>query len=261
VVKWEQPHADVREGIVGVHDPDGKWVGDISERRVEALHARYTKVMQNPSLRQELRPGKFPHELGRLLNRYKTGTKVGKSWRVKMSNHWATPAVILEDGICKVYDIRQERFASPLNYNLTIGNYWSAFPRGRIFGATHDAYSSRMTGCGYMNPEYEQEDLEKALQWAIWSAEGATPTCFVAVFPRWENHRYMNLLAHPTVRVVTRFEEGTFAFDPPDHWTGTSGKAGKAKWQVMIIEISYEAGRLQYVRDDVGPILDAGYTI
>jgi hypothetical protein len=24
-----------------------------------------------------------------------------------------------------------------------------------------------MTACGYMNPEYEEDELEKALQWAV----------------------------------------------------------------------------------------------
>ena len=241
--------------------PEGRWVGDIAEERVEALYTRYTAALQNPRLRSEPRPGTFPHELGRLLNRYKTGTKVAKHRRVKMSNRWATPTSFLRHGICAVYDIQQERFASPLNFDLAIGTYWSAFAKDAIFGATHDAYSSRMTGCGYMNPEYEQEGLEKALQWAIWSASGSDPTCFVAVFPRWNNHRYMNLLAHDAVRVVARFEEGTFAFNPPDHWTGTTRQAGKAKWQVMVIEVSNERGREEFIRGDLAQIETEGRAI
>ena len=71
-----------------------------------------------------------------------------------------------------------------------------------------------------MNPEYEESELERALQWAIWSTEAASPTCVLAIYPRWSKARYMNLLAHPNVRVLVRFARGTFAFLPPDHWAG-----------------------------------------
>ena len=32
-------------------------------------------------------------------------------------------------------DIKQERFASPLNFNPDIHEYWSAFPEDELFGA------------------------------------------------------------------------------------------------------------------------------
>ena len=50
-----------------------------------------------------------------------------------------------------------------LNFNPAIPEYWSAFAEDTLFGAHHDAYSSRMTAFGYMNPEYEEDELEKAL--------------------------------------------------------------------------------------------------
>eukprot|EP00976_Prorocentrum_cordatum_P067767 1178882-Prorocentrum_minimum.AAC.1 len=76
--------------------------------------------------------------------------------------------------------------------------------------------------CEYMIPEYEREELERALQWAVvWSA--SEPTCVLAVYPNWKRaSRYMNLLNHPhNVQVLARFARGTFAFLPPDH----SGRA------------------------------------
>eukprot|EP00976_Prorocentrum_cordatum_P042878 869229-Prorocentrum_minimum.AAC.1 len=48
-----------------------------------------------------------------------------------------------------------------------------------------DAFSTKFTGCAYMNPEYEESELEKALQWAIWSTETTSPSCVLAVYPRW----------------------------------------------------------------------------
>ena len=97
--------------------------------------------------------------------------------------------LLLRGGLCKTYDIQQERFASPLNYDLHVNNYWSAYRRDRLFGAHFDAFSTKFTGCAYMNPEYEESELEKALQWAIWSTDAASPSCVLAVYPRWSKAR------------------------------------------------------------------------
>ena len=153
----------------GVHKPDGRWAGDIEANRVQALYANYEAACRDPQVKQSLSPGAFPHELGRLLLRYRTGCKADGGRKVKMSNHWTTDSRLLRDGLCKAYSIQQERFASPLNYDLHINNYWSAYKRDRLFGAHFDAFSTRFTGCAYMNPEYEEGELERALQWAIWS--------------------------------------------------------------------------------------------
>ena len=109
-----------------------------------------------------------------------------------MRNHWTTPPPLIQEGLLRTYDIKQERFASPLNFNPAIHEYWSAFPEDELFGAHHDAYSTRMTACGYMNPEYEEDELEKALQWAVWASETDEPVCFVAVYPEWLKATYMN---------------------------------------------------------------------
>ena len=78
-----------------------------------------------------------------------------------MKNHWATQSRFLNPLRYK-YRITQERFASPLNFDLAGREYWSAHDRDRIFGAHYDAYSSRFSGNSvYMNPEYESADLLK----------------------------------------------------------------------------------------------------
>jgi hypothetical protein len=55
-----------------------------------------------------------------------------------------------------------------------------------------------------MNPEYEEDELEKALQWAVWETANE-PVCFLAVYPEWIKATYMNLLSHHNVNVVARF--------------------------------------------------------
>ena len=258
---WTMVEHSTNAQVIEVHDPRGKWVGDISPDRATILLQRFTVATNDPSVRKRLTPGSFQQEVGLLLLRYQSGKKITGNKKVKMSNHWTTPPPLIREGLLRTYDIGQERFASPLNFNPSIPEYWSAFPQDALFGAHHDAYSSRMTACGYMNPEYEEDELEKALQYAVWASETDTPVCFLAVYPEWGKATYMNLLSHNNVQVVARFRRSTFSFLPPDHWksSGSTGhQPGTARWQVMVIEISNKSGREKY---KVGPeslIAEAG---
>eukprot|EP00976_Prorocentrum_cordatum_P081566 1184460-Prorocentrum_minimum.AAC.3 len=65
--------------------------------------------------------------------------------------------------------------------------YWSAHECDQLFGARHDAYSSTFSGVSvYMNPEYEQADLLKAIKWAVWlTVTSQSPTSVIAVIPRY----------------------------------------------------------------------------
>ena len=77
--------------IIGVHDPRGKWVGDISRDRATLLLTKFTEATQNPNLCTRLKPGTFPQEVGLLLQRYQSGKKISGNKKVKMKNHWTTP--------------------------------------------------------------------------------------------------------------------------------------------------------------------------
>ena len=79
----------------------------------------------------------------------------------------------------------------------------------------------------------------------------------VAVYPSWKKGKYMNLLKHKNVRVIMRFARDSFVFLPPDHWKD-SGEGGKAKWQVLVIEIANEAGLAKYKVGDERDIARAG---
>jgi ribonuclease HI len=71
----------------------------------------------------------------------------------------------------------------------------------------------------------------------------------------------MNLLSHRNVRVVARFQRSTFAFLPPDHWASSwdgGPRAGKANWQVMVIEIANQSGRDMYKKGPDGLIAESG---
>ncbi len=61
--------------------------------------------------------------------------------------------------------------------------------------------------------------------------------------------------------VVAGFQRSTCAFLPPDHWASSwdgGPRAGKANWQVMVIEISNKKGRDTYNKGHESLIAEAG---
>ena len=73
-----------------------------------------------------------------------------------------------------------ERFASPLNFNPLWETYYSNFEEDRIFGANINAFSTQWVGASQANPSHQPESVEKAVQWAILSAEQTTMACLTA---------------------------------------------------------------------------------
>ena len=69
--------------------------------------------------------------------------------------------------------VTTERFASPLNFNPNTTCYFSMCAEDALFGANFDAYSVKWTSASQVNPEYEAVAMEKAMRWAILSAEEA----------------------------------------------------------------------------------------
>lgn len=183
-----------------------------------------------------------------------------------MRNHWTTQDEMRE-AIVRGYMVSEESFASPLNCLMMEGvEYCSAHPRDVVFGARYDAYKQPRKGMSaYMNPEYVNEELDKALRWAIAASQGGHPFCAVLVYPRFKMATYMELLAHRNVGLIAEFDRHSFAFKTPDHWqsSGEGTGAGTAKWPVMVIEVSNEAGRARFKSvnaetDIIGAAVDAG---
>ena len=70
--------------------------------------------------------------------------------------------------------VTTERFASPSNCNPNMTCYFSMYAEDALFGANFDAYSMKWTGASQVNSESEAVAMEKAMRWAILSAEEAT---------------------------------------------------------------------------------------
>ncbi len=78
-----------------------------------------------------------------------------------------------------------------------------------LFGANFDAYSMKWTGASQVNPEYQAVAMEKAMRWAILSAEEATePVLTTFALPWWHDKgsSYARWLSHHTVQAIATID-------------------------------------------------------
>jgi ribonuclease HI len=196
-----------------------------------------------------LSPAGFQEEVYKLLLRYRDGTgREDSSRSVNMRNHWTTPPEVMHV-LKRHLGITQERFASPLNFCDDIPQHWSCHERDQVFAARWDSYSCQWRGMSQANPEYEHEEMSKAVKWALTSGQMTThPVLTVFILPAWDTGSqrtsYMQYLdKHPDrCHVLMRIKREHFAFCTPDAWKGFGTHAGCPKWDVNVLLVGNAAG-------------------
>ena len=109
----------------------------------------------------------YVHEVAKLTLRCQAGQGKGAD---KLPDQSGLPDEYM-DALIQSLDIQCERFASPLNLNPAVKQYYSLHEQDRVFGANADAYSTKWEGASEANPPHDAEAMEKAVRWAIFSAE------------------------------------------------------------------------------------------
>ena len=239
--------AETSEGPrVNVYDNNGKVTGVITLKRLDILHAAFKHAQATaPDTMQQLKAECFEHEVAKLLIRYQEGYCPHKSkhWQcTKLENHIATPDEYMH--ALKVgLDIDCERFASPLNFNPEIPQYYSMYEQDRVFGANFNAFSSKWTGASQAKPEFEPEAMEKALRWAILSAEQSDSASLTAfIMPDTPSTGFYKWLQHPTVMPLCKIGRNSFRFKTADHWKSGQTYNGHTKSDVIIFLVANDKG-------------------
>ena len=164
---------------------------------------------------------------------------------LKLSNHWATPPRLVAALRAAAY-ATTERFSSPVNAHGGFARRYTYRAGDKSFGAEYDAYSKRFSGSWYMNPEYDAEELTRALRWAIASAaDDGGPNLGLAVLPRYAKAGHTALLGTRGCHVLCTMPQG-FRFTPQDAWTGTRDTSTGARFPVDIAVVYNEKGRLEF---------------
>jgi hypothetical protein len=95
--------------------------------------------------------------------------------------------------------------------------YYSAFPEDTVFGAIINSYQFQCTGSCIANPEYEPEDMLKAILHAMASSESTeTPFLFVLILPIWGETPWnsASIRGHSNMSTLIRIPTGQMRVVP-----------------------------------------------
>jgi ribonuclease HI len=240
--------------VACLHSPWGDTIATLNKQRADLLYNNYQTATGARHTSTT-----FCEDLRKLLTRYREGAKVlGTDRAIKLKNHWATPREVYRL-LKSTFKVTKERFASPLNHNPDFAEYWSAHEEDQKFGARWDAYSCLWTGYSVANPEYEDEDMDKAVMTALKSATlASTPTMTVLVLPAWterSNTSYMKWVRmYPSMtKVLMKIPRKCFKFTTPDaNLCPGKEMAGHPKWDVHILLVGNKDGYENTIPKDSG---------
>ena len=225
--------------VANIYSPMGKVQGTKTMERLDILHSAFQQSLRNcPDIHKQHGSPDFVTAVNRLLSRYTNKcTKGGK--KSKPNNHCSITngyMKALQNGLGTI-----ERFASPLNYNPTSDCYFSPYPADRLFGANVDAFSCKWQGASEVHPEHESAEMEKALRWAIYSAEDTSePTLTALVLPWWNDTgtSYNRWLTHPAIQEVATIKRNKFKFKNLMQWADGIEHTGNPKTDIRIMIVA-----------------------
>ena len=208
-----------------VYERDGKWVGSLTGARASQLRERFEAAQASrPELFAKLRAGTFEAELAALLRRWKLNQEALKRADLQR-RHGVAPGALVR-ALSAATGTATELFASPLNVHPSMHTYFSTHERDQLFGAELDAYSRRWAGACFAHPAEVEQEMEKAVRWALASAREAdshTPVLTTLLLPDSQSGSptYARWLAYPEVHELAYFPgngESVLKGEPADGW-------------------------------------------
>jgi hypothetical protein len=134
--------------------------------------------------------------------------------------------------------------------------YCTTFPEDANFGAHYDSFSYRLAGSCIANPEYEPEDMRKAVLHAISSTTSSPcPLLVIFILPAWENSpwRTQSILSHPNTTILIHLQANQLKFVPTHKQLDAHldiSRLRPADWPVDIVMVANKAGHQAYLNQD-----------
>ncbi len=228
--------------MIGVHIHTGATVSPtlLSRERYKWLHETHSRLHNNTD---------FTHDLLRLIFSYhpKAKSPIPQGRSLKLANHWAIPPR-LRHALESTFLTTTELFGSPLNCSIFDGIiYCSAFMEDAVFEAIINSFQFRWTSSCIANPEYEPEDMLKAVLHALASSERSeTLILVVLILPVWDNTPWnsASIRGHRNISTFIRIPSGHVRFVPAHRQSDdTTAKLPPIKWPVELVLVSNEARR------------------
>ena len=235
---------NVKADTAFTYSPQGQCIGTMPATHLALLHQLYHKTKQSsPPWWSEHTTGTFENDIASLLTRYK-GTAVAPPPK-QLKPHLLAALTHL--------DITHDRLSNPIQFSNMQSTYSSVHPADQLFGATQGPYNTPWTGGSVLHSITDPKDIDKALRWALTSAQAAEehaptiPTCTVLVLPNKPNAHYNTYLKHPWTHQLARIPRGTTPYEDTPTWTG--GKLNsQPTWKqgYTILAVTNPAG-LQHI--------------
>lgn len=248
---------DAEKQLAYMHEPDGRWLGTITYRRLADLRTRFSHVQEShPAIAERLQAGTFEAEVALLLKRWRKETRGWKEAQLE-AHHCSAPAELVE-AVQQATGAGTELFASPLNVSPSMPSYLSPEPRDQLFGAGWDAYQHRWIGASFAHPPEIPAEAEKAVRYALANAcqAGGTPVLCVMLLPDWEEAPHNRLLDLPQCVQLARFPCMSLYTTSPTHWSGPRPWAHRGRGTLdkhpgyRLVAIGNTAGRQHLLRQD-----------
>ena len=154
----------------------------------------------------------FETEIVWLYQRYKYRTP--KNDPLKYSHH-SIPKILF-DHITTNFNIIHSYFSSLVTCSTLIQEFYSPFPRDKIFGSFGHAFFYKWKGIGYAHPHNEKE-AKTAIHWARLAAKNDPDTVTILTIP--DNKWYQNHTPHigpfRDTHVITHIPADTITYEEP----------------------------------------------
>ena len=225
--------------LMNVYNDEGKVVG--TTERLNILSSAFNNMLHSePEVMKTLGATCFEHEVALLMNRYKIPKEddMVKASKLRRS----TPDVYMH-AFKYGLEVQCKRFASPIDFNPEMQQYYSLHDRDKVFGANIDAYSTKWQGTSQAYPPWTPNDMDKAMKCAISSAEKSSEAILtLLILPEDKGSSYCKWALHPRVTLLTQVQKQHIRFKF-SHYRETGLTRGQMpEAAVNFILVANEAG-------------------
>ena len=233
--------------VVAVYGPDGRCRGALPPHRAAELSTGYMAA-QDAGTHASMTPpaADLATELVGLLERNKP--KQGKNKEREVTAGWLPPSWLVKT-LQRHTGVTHERYTTPLTRSAHMSSFSGTHPRDAAFGAGRPTSETQHSGISFASPQGSTQDICKAVQHAIHSADAVTAAATFLLLP---DHRgrgstaYMQLLhTRPhQCKLLGTFQPGTLLGEAPQVWWADVPRARHNSAHMHLVVICNEKGRL-----------------
>lgn len=249
-------------GDCKVYRPDGRYVGAIPARTLLLLYARHRRAAAESALQPRsedvgeavmpthpvssdgsCRDSSFARNIAHLLERYAAPRDDDAPLSVPPQLVHALHRSASARAPSQHYKI-SELTCNPLTVASAYSIAFSDLPEDSFFGFRHDRYSVPWIGLNVACPPHTHSELDKAMRWAIGSAQRADahgcPSATYMLLPNWprSGSSFHTWMAHPKVTVIATLPAAAVGRATP---TGPSTGRTQPR-TVLLVLVANEAG-------------------